>query len=99
MSKMKTNRERHPNGEYSEKQPSGRASSCVIAMQSQTAAEKARRIAVSEQMGAEVVSIDPSVTRHGCSVGLLMDCENARRLCELMDRRNLVHGDIIGRVP
>lgn len=70
---------------------------CIIAMKSQTTAEKARRIAVTERMGAEVVSIDPSFTRHGCSVGLRLDCDNARRLSEILDRRNIAHGDIIGR--
>jgi len=68
-------------------------------MKSQTTAEKARRIAAAEKMNAEVVSIDPSITRHGCSMGLRLECEHASRLCEILDRRNIAHGDIIGRIP
>ncbi len=71
---------------------------CIIAMKSRTTAEKARRIAVSEKMSAELVSVDPSVTRHGCSVGLRLGCADAQRLSELLDRRNIARGDIIGRV-
>lgn len=70
---------------------------CVIAMKSHTTAEKARRLASSEKIHAEIVSIDPSLTKHGCSMGIRLDCEDVRRLTELLDRRNIAHGDIIGR--
>ena len=47
---------------------------CVIAMKSQTAAERARRAAAFERIYADVVSIDPSVTRRGCSLGIKLSC-------------------------
>ncbi|MBQ8186142.1 MAG: DUF3343 domain-containing protein [Clostridia bacterium] len=71
---------------------------CIIAMKSQTTAEKARRIAASEKIRAQIVSVDPSLTRHGCSLGLMLDCADAVKLTETLERRNIAHGDIIGRV-
>jgi len=70
---------------------------CVIGMKSPTAAEKARRIAVSEKIRAEVVSVDPSVTKRGCSLGLRLSCADVERLTEILDRRNISYGDVIGR--
>lgn len=70
---------------------------CVIGMKSPTAAEKARRIAASEKIRAEVVSVDPSVTKRGCSLGLRLSCADAERLTEILDRRNISYGDVIGR--
>ena len=73
-------------------------SDCIIAMKSQTMAEKARRIAASEKIRAEIVSVDPSLTRHGCSLGLMLDCTEAKKLTPILAKRNIAHGDIIGRV-
>ena len=42
---------------------------CIIAMRSQTSAERARRAAVFERIYVDVVSIDPSVTRNEDSYG------------------------------
>lgn len=71
---------------------------CVIAMKSQTTAEKARRAAASERIHAEVVSIDPSVTKRGCSVGLRLNCGDAERLTTILERKNIAYGDMIGRI-
>lgn len=70
---------------------------CIIAMKTRTAAEKARRAAAFERIQAEVVSVDPSVTRHGCSVGLRLNCADVDELTELLDKKNIVYGDVIGR--
>lgn len=70
---------------------------CVIAMKSQTAAERARRAATSERIYAEIVSIDPSVTRRGCSVGIKISCGDIERLQYILGKKNIPYGDIIGR--
>lgn len=70
---------------------------CIIAMKTRTAAEKARRAAAFERIQAEVVSVDPSVTRHGCSIGLRLNCADVDDLTELLDKKNIVYGDVIGR--
>lgn len=70
---------------------------CVLAMKTRTAAEKARRTAAIERIEAEVVSVDPSVTRHGCSVGLRLNCADVEEVTRLLDRKGVVYGDVIGR--
>ncbi len=70
---------------------------CILAMRTRTAAEKARRTAALERIEAEVVSVDPSVTKHGCSVGLRLNCAEVDEVTRLLDRRGIVYGDVIGR--
>jgi len=70
---------------------------CILAMKTRTAAEKARRTAAIERIEADVVSVDPSVTRHGCSVGLRLNCADVEEVTRLLDKRGIVYGDVIGR--
>lgn len=70
---------------------------CILAMKTQTAAERARRIAVMEKIPAEVVSIDPSVTRRGCSIGIRVPCASVNGFLAMLDRRKIAYGDVIGR--
>ncbi len=72
-------------------------SDCILAMKTRTAAEKARRIAAFAQIAADVVSVDPTVTRHGCSVGLRLNCAEVDDLTELLEKKGVVYGDVIGR--
>lgn len=72
-------------------------SDCIIAMKTRTAAEKARRAAIAEKIGAEIVSVDPSVTRHGCSFGLRLACSDIESATHLFDKKRITYGDIVGR--
>jgi len=70
---------------------------CIIALKNQTLAERARRAALMDRIEAEVVSVDPSVTRRGCSVGLKIPCEAVEKMKKILDKRKIVYGDVIGR--
>ncbi len=70
---------------------------CIIAMKTRTAAERARRAAAFEKIMTEVVSVDPSVTRHGCSIGIRLNCADVDTLTNVLDKKNIVYGDVIGR--
>ena len=70
---------------------------CVLPMRSRTEAEKGRRAANSHKILATIVSVDPTLTKHGCSVGLRVSCQNAFYLTKIFDENNISHGDIIGR--
>lgn len=70
---------------------------CIIPMRSRTEAEKGRRAAVRAGIPTETVSVDPSLTRHGCSVGLRVACMNVHALESVLDRNGIRHGDIMGR--
>ena len=70
-------------------------SDCIIAMKSRTAAEKAKRYAARRSQ-VSVVSLDPSVTRYGCSVGLRVSCSEVGRILALLERQGIEHGETIG---
>ena len=70
---------------------------CIIAMKSQTYAERARRTAVFERIYVDVVSIDPSVTRRGCAYGIRLPCSEVEQMKSVMDKKNIPYGDVIGR--
>lgn len=70
---------------------------CILAMKTQTAAERARRAAVLERIPVQVVSVDPSVTRHGCALGLMLPCTETGRLMRVLDQKKIPYGDVIGR--
>lgn len=72
-------------------------SECVIAMQNQTNAERARRAAALIKINAEIVSVDPNFTKRGCSVGIKLRCEDTERLISVLERKKIPYGDIIGR--
>ena len=70
---------------------------CVIPMRSRTEAEKGRRVAGGYRILTTVVSVDPTLTKHGCSVGLRVSCTNVHMLADVLDKNGIPHGDIIGR--
>lgn len=70
---------------------------CILAMKTQTAAERARRIAVMEKIPVEVVSIDPYITRRGCSIGIRLPCSSVLSFQKMLDRKKIPYGDVIGR--
>lgn len=72
-------------------------SECVVAMPSRTSAERGRRAAVMAKIDIEIVSIDPTFTKKGCSIGIKVKCEDADRLIELLDKKKISYGDVIGR--
>lgn len=69
---------------------------CVITMKTRTAAERAERAAQSIGVKGEVVSVDPSFTKHGCSVGILVVCGEVDRLLLYLKRKGIPFGEVIG---
>jgi len=69
---------------------------CILTMKSRTLAESARRIAGEMRIGADVVSVDPSVTRYGCAFGLRIPCGAGERLKTALTRRGVTYGELIG---
>lgn len=72
-------------------------SDCIIAMKTQTAAEHARRIARMNHIPAEVISLDPSITRRGCSIGIRTSCASVNSYLKTLDQHKIPYGDVIGR--
>lgn len=72
-----------------------RTSGCIIAMRSQTYASRGKRTLAGCGISAEIVSIDPSLTKHGCAYGLEIygDCA-AAQTC--LSSHRVPYGDILG---
>lgn len=71
-------------------------SECIIPMKSPTAAKRAQRALSAAGIRAQLVSIDPTLTRRGCAFGLSLACRESGQGAELLDRRGITHGEIIG---
>ena len=69
---------------------------CILTMKTRTQAEAARRIAGELRISAGVVSVDPSVTKHGCAFGLRFPCGASGRLTAALAKRNVSYGEVIG---
>lgn len=70
---------------------------CIIAMKTRTSAEHAKRIASGMRIRADIVSVDPSVTKRGCAFGLRLSCADSDELRSVLDRRGISYGDVLGR--
>jgi tRNA threonylcarbamoyladenosine modification (KEOPS) complex Pcc1 subunit len=69
---------------------------CVISVKSNTVAERVRRLAAAERIPSEIVSVDPKLTKRGCSVGLRLPCEDVAALKRILEKRKITYGDIFG---
>ena len=69
-------------------------SACIITMKSRTAAERGRRSLPGA--GAEIVSLDPGMTRYGCAFGIKLPCREVDRMKAAMDRMGIPYGNVIG---
>lgn len=70
-------------------------SGCIIAMRSQTYASRGRQVLRKCGISADIVSIDPSLTRHGCAYGLEIYGDNAAAI-ECLSAHHVTYGDILG---
>ena len=69
---------------------------CVISVKSHTMAERVRRLAAAERIRSEIVSVDPKLTKRGCSVGLRLPCEDVAAMKQILEKRRITYGDIFG---
>lgn len=69
---------------------------CVISVKSHTVAERVRRLATAERIRSEIVSVDPKLTKRGCSVGLRLPCDDVAALKRILEKRRITYGDIFG---
>lgn len=68
---------------------------CIIAMRSQTHASRGRQVLRKCGISAEIVSIDPSLTRHGCAFGLEV-CGTCSAAVDCLTAHRVSYGDILG---
>ncbi len=62
---------------------------CVITSKSLTSALKAKDILADSAVYANIIKIDPSYSKHGCSYGLEIDCRNKRNAEKMLSASKL----------
>lgn len=69
---------------------------CIAAIESMTYAVKAQKVLNSRNIGAEIVKLDPTLTKRGCAWGIQIDCMRVDEVRRVLDSRNIPYGEIIG---
>ncbi len=73
-------------------------SECIIVTRSATISKKAERVLKATGIPVNIVNIDPSLTKRGCAYGLAVSCDRLERALDVLDRRRIIHGEVIGRI-
>ncbi len=76
---------------------SGKVKMCLISFKTITASLNAVSALKSAGIYSNAVSIDPNITKHGCSYGISLLCSDVDRAISLMTRKRVKYGDVIGR--
>ncbi|MBQ4067502.1 MAG: DUF3343 domain-containing protein [Clostridia bacterium] len=69
---------------------------CIATMKTVTAAHRAQRALAAGGIEAQVVSLDSTLTRHGCAYGISYPCKMGREAERIMARSRIGYGQIIG---
>ena len=69
---------------------------CIATARNMTMAIKIRDALVRSSVSAEIVSVDSSITRHGCAYGVSFDCSAEAQVKRVLRLRRVEYGEIIG---
>lgn len=69
---------------------------CVATMKSMTYAIKAKKLLEYAGIGAEIVNLDPALTRRGCAYGVSFPCGRTVDAKRLLRTRGIEYGRILG---
>lgn len=69
---------------------------CILTMKTMTRAVKARDALAGRGIRAEIVSLDPALTRYGCSYGIRLSREEQQRAVQLLDEKRIPWGTVLG---
>ncbi len=69
---------------------------CIASAKNITMAMRIRDALVRGGISAEIVSVDPSLTRRGCAYGVSFPCEYEWQVKRILGARKIEYGDIIG---
>lgn len=69
---------------------------CVFTMKTMTLCEKTKRLLASFGIYGRVTSVDPSVTRLGCSFGVSVKCSQREEVKRILREAGIPYGDVIG---
>ena len=71
---------------------------CVASAKNITQAMRIRDALARGGIEADIVSVDPSVTRRGCAYGVSFPCEYEWKVKRILGAKKIEYGDIIGGI-
>ena len=69
---------------------------CIVSFKTMTAAQRAVSCLRVYGIAASVVSVDPNLTRRGCSYGITFPAAYKLRALNYLRGRGIEYGDVIG---
>ncbi|MBR6917457.1 MAG: DUF3343 domain-containing protein [Clostridia bacterium] len=75
---------------------SGKVYMCIISFKTVTAAQNARSVLRSAGIASSVVSVDPNLTKRGCSFGLSLSSYDKNAAKTALDKKGISYGDMLG---
>ncbi len=69
---------------------------CIAAINSMTYAVKAQKVLRAKNIAADIIKIDPTLTKRGCAWGVQFECFRTDDVLRFLDSRNIPYGEILG---
>ena len=69
---------------------------CIATMKSLTLAMKAKGMLEARGIRTEIVNLDPSLTKRGCSFGISFPRDSTEEVRRTLDSKKIMYGEIIG---
>ena len=69
---------------------------CILTMKTMTRAVKARDVLAGRGIRAEIVSLDPALTRYGCSHGIRIPSAEETHARQLLAEKKIPWGTVLG---
>lgn len=69
---------------------------CILTMKSVTNALRARSVLEGKGVPAEVVNLDPKLTKKGCLYGIRFPCGNTSDVRRILTERDVPFGELMG---
>ena len=69
---------------------------CIASMKNMTDAHRALRALSGAGVSAEIVGLDPNMTKHGCAYGVSFACKAKEEARRLLASRRINYGELLG---
>lgn len=69
---------------------------CIVTAKNLTSALKCRDILLRVGIGCEIISVDPAITKRGCSYGVSFSCDKESDVRRQLKKSKVDYGEIIG---
>ena len=68
---------------------------CVVALKSMTYAIKTKRVLEDSYIDSEIIKLEPSMTKKGCSYGVKFNCVNLDSATNAIRRYSIKYSELI----